>query len=378
MGMVCLCVWLLLSEPGQVYAGNEEFTVLCVLSIPALAMMHAQISNEGFDAHRPARTAVHWLSGCFVQPFSAIPKLASPLQIVWNAKDRETRNTVMRVTVMSILVGIPVLGILTALLSSADSIFRQGVTVIFGDLDLSQIIVHMLIIGVLTICCYSLLWNCESRNVDPQLAHSPVTRAGTMASKTAKVPVQTEYPYRNDHRPFNPTVCLIVLTSVLALYLAFIAVQCTFLFARQGLPDGYTYAEYAREGFWQLLAVTGLNLIGFGLVLTYSPRKRALDAMLLGLIAATAVVLVSSAVRLNLYIDAYGLTWLRLASMLFIVLLAVMLLLCIARLRFAGIPMLTLCAALAVFWFVCLGYLNPSALITAYNQAHGFTTMPTL
>ncbi|MDN6655291.1 MAG: DUF4173 domain-containing protein [Bifidobacterium crudilactis] len=143
--------------------------------------------------------------------------------------------------------------------------------------------------------------------------------------------------------------------------------QFTFLFARQGLPDGYTYAEYARQGFWQLLAATGINLIGYGLVLIYSPRKRTLDSLLLCLIAATAVVLASSAVRLSLYITAYGLTWLRLASLLFMGLVALVLILAIVRLRFADIPMLTVCATLFVFWFVLLGYLNPSAIIDMYN-----------
>ncbi|MCI1663511.1 DUF4173 domain-containing protein [Bifidobacterium crudilactis] len=365
-GILLLCSWLLLSGDGMVYQHNPEYSALCVLSIPALAMMHMQISGEDFDAHSPARTAMHWLAGWFLQPFSAIHELGSPVSAMWNANNADKRHTALRVTGMSLLIGIPVLGVLTALLTSADSIFRQGVQTLLGELDLTSFFVHTLIIVVMTVLCYSLLWNCDIRNITTN------SKPPTATAKNAHIPPRTETPGQekvdtSPHRPFNPTVCTIVLAAVLALYLAFSGVQFTFLFARQGLPDGYTYAEYARQGFWQLLAVTGINLIGYGLVLIYSPRKRTLDGLLLCLIAATAVVLASSAVRLSLYITTYGLTWLRLASLLFMGLVALVLILAIVRLRFADIPMLTVCATLFVFWFVLLGYLNPSAIIDMYN-----------
>ena len=46
-----------------------------------------------------------------------------------------------------------------------------------------------------------------------------------------------------------------------ALYLVFSVVQIGGLFlGKMTLPQGYTYAMYAREGFFQLLAVSILNL----------------------------------------------------------------------------------------------------------------------
>jgi hypothetical protein len=365
-GILLLCIWLLLSGDGMVYQHNPEYTALCVLSIPALAMMHMQISGEDFDAHSPARTAMHWLAGWFLQPFSAIHELGSPVSAMWNANNADKRHTALRITGMSLLIGIPVLGVLTALLTSADSIFRQGVQTLLGELDLTSFFVHTLIIVVMTVLCYSLLWNCDIKNITTN------SKPPTVTAKNAPIPPRTETPGAGEgrhlpssslqsHRLHHRACCgsgFVPGIQRRAVHLRF---------RRQGLPDGYTYAEYARQGFWQLLAVTGINLIGYGLVLIYSPRKRTLDSLLLCLIAATAVVLASSAVRLSLYITAYGLTWLRLASLLFMGLVALVLILAIVRLRFADIPMLTVCATLFVFWFVLLGYLNPSAIIDMYN-----------
>ncbi|HYF46289.1 MAG TPA: DUF4173 domain-containing protein, partial [Acidimicrobiales bacterium] len=81
---------------------------------------------------------------------------------------------------------------------------------------------------------------------------------------------------------------------------------------------GLTYAEYARTGFFQLLAVAGLTLL---LLLGVRGNVRPADGPRRGLLVlaeATVVltlVIVGVAVRrLDLYDDVFGLTMLRLSS----------------------------------------------------------------
>jgi len=82
---------------------------------------------------------------------------------------------------------------------------------------------------------------------------------------------------------------------------------------------GLTYAEYARQGFWQLIAAAALTLVVVkGATVLAHPRSRPerlfLDG-LLGLLCALTIVIVASAVhRLQLYEEAYGLTRARLAA----------------------------------------------------------------
>lgn len=64
--------------------------------------------------------------------------------------------------------------------------------------------------------------------------------------------------------------------------------------------EGLTYAEYAREGFWQLLWVSALTLLVLSAVIRVavrsSPVERRLLRMLVGTLCFTSVVVVTSAV----------------------------------------------------------------------------------
>lgn len=105
------------------------------------------------------------------------------------------------------------------------------------------------------------------------------------------------------------------------LFAAFNAVQLAVLFGgyRKVLEStGLTYAEYARQGFWQLLWATLLTLAVIALALRWAPRDGAGDRRLvrvvLGTLCVLTLVVVASALRrMDLYVDAYGLTRLRLS-----------------------------------------------------------------
>ena len=98
------------------------------------------------------------------------------------------------------------------------------------------------------------------------------------------------------------------------LFLAFVAVQATVLFGghRHVLEtEGLTYAEYARQGFWQLLWVSGLTMLVLSVVVRVAGRVTRVDRRLLrvlvGTTCVTSVVVVISAIhRMWLYQQAYG------------------------------------------------------------------------
>ena len=53
----------------------------------------------------------------------------------------------------------------------------------------------------------------------------------------------------------------ILLFAIAAVYTIFAVVQFRYLFAEQTLPYGLTYTEYARKGFFELLFLTGINIL---------------------------------------------------------------------------------------------------------------------
>lgn len=99
-----------------------------------------------------------------------------------------------------------------------------------------------------------------------------------------------------------------------ALFIAFVAVQATVLFGGHDhvlRTEGLTYAEYARQGFWQLLWVSALTLLVISAVVRVAGRVATADRRmlraLLGTTCVTSVVVVISAIhRMWLYQQAYG------------------------------------------------------------------------
>lgn len=168
---------------------------------------------------------------------------------------------------------------------------------------------------------------------------------------------------------------MVFLGLICSLFLVFIGFQVTYLFGGEAniTNAGFTYAEYARRGFWELLAVAVLSL----LVLLGSEkyagaesrkiRRFHLPALLL--VAEVVVVIVSALKRLSLYIDAYGMTAQRFYAAGFIVLLmALFVLLAVKFLtgrqeRFFAFGGLLSVAA----FLIVLNLINPDGFIMSYN-----------
>jgi len=88
----------------------------------------------------------------------------------------------------------------------------------------------------------------------------------------------------------------------------------TYLWGGVALPEGVGYAQYAHRGAYTLL-VTALLAGGFAIVARpFVEADRWLRAALLFWVAQTVWLVISSILRLELYVDVYGLTRLRLSA----------------------------------------------------------------
>jgi hypothetical protein len=161
-----------------------------------------------------------------------------------------------------------------------------------------------------------------------------------------------------------------------ALFIAFVAVQATVLFGGHSHvleTEGLTYAEYARQGFWQLLWVSALTLLVLSVVIRVAGRvthaDRRLLRVLVGTTCATSVVVVISAIhRMWLYQQAYGFSVQRLMVIAIELWLgAVFLLIAGAGLRMTArwLPHAVLVAGVVALLGVAA--LNPERLIAERN-----------
>ncbi|OZD08476.1 hypothetical protein CH275_04805 [Rhodococcus sp. 06-235-1A] len=169
---------------------------------------------------------------------------------------------------------------------------------------------------------------------------------------------------------------MIPLGAVVALFTVFVGFQVPTLFGGQGhvlTTEGLTNAEYARQGFWQLLAVTVLTLLVIAVTVIKAGRIARRDRIalraLLGALCVLSMVIVASALhRMSLYEEQYGYTTLR----LFVTAVewwlgSVFVLLIVAGVRMSGRWLPRAVGVGAVLTVLALAALNPDAYIARHN-----------
>jgi len=125
--------------------------------------------------------------------------------------------------------------------------------------------------------------------------------------------------------------CLICFNAVFVLQNT---CDVVYLWGGAGLPDGLTFAAYAHRGAYPLVA-TAL-LAGAFVMICVRPgglteRSPLARWLVLGFLAQTVILAVSSWWRLDLYVEAYGLSRWRLAALIWMGLVALGLLLIAVR-----------------------------------------------
>jgi hypothetical protein len=339
--VVALCVWNFIPFTSFEKDPNWQFYFFTSLVIPAVLMVHAQWTAKSFlwkmfDGAVYAMF-ISWFEGWFIKPFTAVGELFS---VTGSMVSDETKPIIKRAALGFLIVFFMML-IIIPLLMGADQMFGHHVTNILEQLSISKVIFHGIVVAIAFGLFYSFLWNIGYG--DNSLHEHQST------GKADKI------------------ISTIVLSSTILVYVLFCAVQFTYLFARTGLPSHMTYSEYAREGFAQTVTVCAINIFIYLVFLWRGEKCKCLTILLASLLALTGIMLFSGAVRLNLYIAAYGMTWLRLLSAWFIIYLAAVTLLSFIRLFKENMPLVAICSLLLLIWYIALGYLNPDGFMHWYN-----------
>ncbi|WP_455907839.1 DUF4153 domain-containing protein [Streptomyces goshikiensis] len=133
-----------------------------------------------------------------------------------------------------------------------------------------------------------------------------------------------------------------------------------------------SYAEYAQQGFWQLLWATLLTLVVIALALRWAPRggagdRRFVRAVLGTLCALTLVVVASALRRMDFYVDAYGLTRLRVSVAAMELWLGLVLVLIMAAGVFGARWLPRAVAGSAAAAVLAFGLLSPDGMVAERN-----------
>ena len=213
-----------------------------------------------------------------------------------------------------LLLAIPIVAFFAALLASADLVFAQrlnDITTLFRLENLSEYLFRFAYILVIAYVLIGVYLHAAERSTDKKL-------------------LGLEKPFLTPF--FGFTEASIVLGSVVLLFAAFVIIQFQYFFGGQANINltGFTYAEYARKGFGELVTVAFFALLLFlGLTAITmrgtTTRQKIFSGLGLALLALVAIMLVSAYQRLVLYENAYGFTRLRAYTHVFMVWVAVLL-----------------------------------------------------
>ena len=232
-----------------------------------------------------------------------------------NKSQAPDKRRVVKAILRGVLITIPLLLIFGILLTAADAIFSKMLGNAFDWLKFDafeDLIPQTLIILLLTWFGAAALWH--------------------TFSKSGKI--LTIQPDKPLVKPFlGMTETSIALISLNLLFAFFLVVQFRYFFAGSAniSIDGFTYAEYARRGFFELVTVAVIAGILYFALASFTRRdttakKRAFSVMAGLLLAQVGVMLISAFQRLRLYEQAYGFTSSRLAAHVFMIFIGLLLL----------------------------------------------------
>lgn len=193
----------------------------------------------------------------------------------------------VRSTILGIVIALPIALIVLALLASSDVIYGNVVGQLFGSLFEVDFIVN----------AFFYAFFCVAVGV------GSYTYLSQFAGRKGKEPARVKLEKR------QPFAAIAFLAVMLILYLSFCGIQVGALFmGKMQLPKGYTYSEYAREGFGQLLFVCMVNFVIVLALCAFFHKNNLLKGMLSLTTICTYIMIASSAYRMWMYVDAYGLT----------------------------------------------------------------------
>ncbi|CDQ21559.1 protein of unknown function [Halobacillus karajensis] len=345
MGILLLGVILMIAFNYTLY-DFALMQALNILVLPMLIFAHVVLITKPktFEWHHP------YLLTWMAQTAGGILKenrryIDGLNEKIGKQMDRD-KYEAMKKVVIGLLVGAPILMIVLLLLMQADAVFQNllgKIPVLFSNFEeiVGRIVVALLVSGTV----FGLFQSLQR----PSTPHLP-----------------------EQVRPqMDGIIALTILVLLNSVYLLFIFVQFTYFFGGE-LQNGLSYSEYARRGFFELLAVTLVNLSVLLPMLLFQKVEglyiqRVLKALYALLIVFSMILLVSAFQRLLLYESQYGYTMDRLLAMMFMIFLFVLFTYTLIKVWIPRLPLIHFYIICAFIFYTCMNGFNLESWVVEKN-----------
>ncbi|GAA5415642.1 hypothetical protein Pryu01_00673 [Paraliobacillus ryukyuensis] len=349
--LVMVLIWVLAAS--YLFYDNALFYQLNSLVIPVLVFLHIVLITTP--------NHIDWLSAIFanqvLQKFTQTFNYGKRWikfvlkRTIFRQMNQATTQLVKRV-VIGLLLGVPLLGVILSLLVSADANFESIVmevpSFIIG-LNVLEGLFRTVAVILLTILFFSAFKTLRKRYVLP-------------LGKTMQTKQQASW---------DGVIAGTIIVLLNSIYVLFVVIQFKYFFG-QAIQADFTYAEYARRGFFELVVVTVINWSMLLICLKFVPIKKQfsgyfMKSMYSLLIMASGVMLISAYIRLSMYENAYGFTMDRILAHAFMLFLIVIFAYTLIRVWLDGISVVHFYFIAGLIFYAALNAINPEQIIVENN-----------
>lgn len=347
--LLLISIWILAA--GYYMYDTAPLYILNILVLPALVIFHLVLITS------PKK--IEWSNLHFV--FYILRRLVDGIRynatfIKYTSRlSKESNNKknfdVWKKILIGIGISVPFLFIIINLLIKADTQFARILSNIPNFMTFrGELVFRFVIIVIFTLLFFGFLQVLFQRKVE-------------MIQKNGIIkPIS-----------MDGVIALTVLLLMDLVYILFVAVQFKYFFSGT-LEAGFTYAEYARRGFFELLFVTMINLTVIVAVI-YSTKlvqgflKKAIRFTLTVLVVSSAVILISAFMRMLMYEDAYGFTFLRVLVHSFMIFLMFILAYTLVKIWLEQISLFHFYFIAALIYYVGINTINLDRIVVKQNIA---------
>lgn len=257
------------------------------------------------------------------------------------------RGKVFGKVLVSILCAVPVLIVIVPLLLASDDAFQGMMRSMFSDAP--ETLVKLCVGVALAVPMVSYGFSLKNRRLSKK---QPGEKKGI------------------------DSIYIVTFLSVISVcYVLYLFSQLAYFFSafRGFLPNGtITYAEYARKGFFEMCAIAVINLIIVFSSLLLAKKKNgkvggSVQAVTTFICLFNLIIITTAISKMVLYIDAYGMTVLRLTTSAFMVFLGIVFISVILRIYSTKINILKTGLIAAGCIVMILGTANVNRICAAYN-----------
>lgn len=245
------------------------------------------------------------------------------------------------------IIALPLLFCITLLLVSADAVFAHMLSRLMEALNIWTAIEIVSLMTVVFFSSYAVLSGLCRKEVKEQT---------------------------KEKNRFDSVIAIVISSLLCLLYMVFSIVQILYLFiGNMELPENYTYARYARQGFFQLLIVSVINFLIVLIFLYLFRESKVLRVILTMICGCTFIMILSSALRMMLYIQSYALTFLRLFVLWALAVIFFLMAGVTAYIFYRQFPLFFYGLSVVTICYIALSFSHPDYLVAKYNLTTKFS-----